>query len=187
MAICILVLEDEKTAFDFWEKLKAKATPISNFQVINPSKKQEKGTNISQELIRELAPMRAEIKDVKLFNPKLSRKERQAKMSLWLMPFGFIAGLTFAGMTDLKTFSSIGFGQINETFLGGLLGMGAGWIGSFFGARSVNSSQEDLKGLIKFNQQGFWLVILETPFETELPWSTIKEMKPIEVVNLSLI
>ena len=108
-------------------------------------------------------------------------------MSTWLMPFGFIAGLTFAGMTNLNTFSNLGFSKASEPFIGGLVGMGSGWIGSFIGARSVNTSKEDLKSLFKRNEQGFWLILLETPLEIELPWGAINQTNPIETVNLHLM
>ena len=108
-------------------------------------------------------------------------------MSLWLMPFGFIAGITFAGMTNLKTFSEFGFGQIEETLFGGILGMSSGWIGSLFAARSVDTNEKDLKSLLKKSEQGLWLVLLETPFEIDLPWKEIKAIEAIEVVTLDLI
>ena len=62
----------------------------------------------------------------------------------------------------------------------------SGWIGSFFGARSVNSSQEDIKSLLKFNENGLWLILMETPYETELPWKLIREIRPVEIINLNL-
>ena len=101
--------------------------------------------------------------------------------------FWIPAGLTFSGMTGLDTFSKFGLGGIGETLAGGLLGMGSGWIGSFFAVRSVNSYQEELKGIFKSNEQGRWLILLETPLETELPWQTIREINPIEIVNLNVI
>ena len=65
-------------------------------------------------------PKKVNINEVKLLNPKLSRKDRQKKMSLWLMPFGFIAGLTFSGKTNLQTFSGFGLSHSTETFIGKL-------------------------------------------------------------------
>ncbi|KGG16199.1 MULTISPECIES: hypothetical protein [unclassified Prochlorococcus] len=187
MAICILVLEHEKTVYEFWEKLNSSSTTISNFQVIEPKTDKTDSLRTTEVRVSKDHPPKVKINELEMFNPDLSRKDRQKKMSLWLMPFGFIAGLTFAGMTNLETFSAFGFSRATQTFLGGLLGMVSGWIGSFFGARSVNTSQEDLKALFKRNEQGFWLILMETPFEIELPWQLIKEIDPIETINLSLI
>ena len=189
MAICILVLKEEKTADEFWEKLKESSIQITNFQVIEPHGIKPSKDPLTKSGQNHGRPKNVKLIEVKLLNPKLSRKERQTNMALWLMPFGFIAGLTFAGMTDLKTFSSLGFnfGQSFETISGGLLGMLSGWIGSFFAARSVNTNQDDLKSLLKSNEQGLWLILLETPFETELPWQIINAIKPIDIVNLNLI
>ena len=186
MAICILVLEQEETVFELWESIKNFPTQIRKYQVIEPISKK------SQDSMRSKRQNKSDIfeivkfENVELLNPKLSRKERQKQMALWLIPFGFIAGLTFAGMTNLQTFSKFGFSQSGETISGALLGMISGWIGSFFGARSVNSSQEDIKSLLKFNERGLWLILMETPFETELPWKLIREIKPVEIINLNI-
>ncbi len=103
------------------------------------------------------------------------------------MPFGFVAGITFSGMTGLETFSRFGLGQYSEIVTGGILGMISGWIGSFFASRTVTtSSTEDLKGILKFNEKGYWLILIETPFEIEPPWALIKEKNPIEIFNLNL-
>ena len=187
MAICILVLEEEKTAYQLWEKLKPNSTPIANFQLIEPFKNESNTvSSVNPAQISDL-PKKVKIKDVKLLNPKLSRKDRQKSMSLWLMPFGFLAGLTFTGMTNLNTFSVFGFNESMEPLIGGLLGMCSGWIGSFFAARSVGSSQNDLQAIMKRNEEGFWLILIETPLEIELPWHLIKEVNPVEIVPLDLI
>ena len=101
-------------------------------------------------------------------------------MSAWLMPFGFVAGLIFSGMTNLSTFSNLGFSKTAEPLIGGLLGMTSGWIGSFFAAMSVNTYQEDIKSLIKRNEQGLWLVLLETPSEIEPPPSIINSGRSLD-------
>ena len=187
VAICILVLKQEDTAYELWESLKGQPTKITNYQVIEPISTDSNDLRKNKKPKNLDLPEVVKLENVKLLNPVLSRKERQKKMAFWLMPFGFIAGLTFAGMTNLQTFSNFGFSQSGETILGGLLGMGSGWIGSFFGARSVNTNKNDLKSLIKFNEQGFWLILLETPFEIDPPWQLIREANPIEIINLNLV
>ena len=186
MAICILVLKEEKTAYEFWEKLKPDSTPITNFQVIEPSNNQSLTPVSSISSQSKDLPKKVQLTDVRLLNPQLSRKDRQKTMSLWLMPFGFIAGLTFSQMTGLETFSGIGLGEIGEPIIGSILGMGSGWIGSYTAAASVGSENEDeIKGLRRRNQEGFWLLILETPPEIDLPWQFIKNISPLETVRMS--
>ena len=53
-------------------------------------------------------------------NPAFARQRRQKGMALWLIPFGFLAGLTFTQITDLHTFSALG--PWGEPLIGGLLG-----------------------------------------------------------------
>ena len=69
-----------------------------------------------------------EIENIRILNPKLDRKIRQRNMSTWLMPFGFIAGIAFSNMTNLSTFSFLGLNNIGESFIGGILGMGSGYL-----------------------------------------------------------
>ena len=187
MTICVLVLEQEEKGYELWEKLQEKNAQITNFEIIEPAKDLNKNSIEDKHYGVNLLPPKIKINEVKLFNPKIARKERQQKMATWLMPFGFLAGLTFSGMTDLRTFSSFGFGSYMEPFIGGLLGMGSGLIGSFFAARSVNTNQDDLKSLFKFNEQGKWLIILETALEIEPPWELISQINPIELINLNEI
>ncbi len=187
MAICIIVLNQEEKAYELWEKVQKNNSQITNFEVIEPNLKTTENSKKEKISKDDLVPPKVTINEVKLFNPKISRKERQKKMSTWLMPFGFIAGLTFSGMTDLKTFSNFGLGSYMEPFIGGLLGMASGFIGSFFAARSVNTNQDDLKSLFKLNEQGKWLILLETALEVEPPWELMSEINPIEVININQI
>jgi len=187
VTICVLVIEQEEKAYELWEKLQEKNAQITNFKIIEPHKNLNENSLDNKYSLANFLPTKMKIDEVKLFNPIISRKERQRKMATWLMPFGFIAGLTFSGMTDLRTFSSFGFGSSMEPFIGGLLGMGSGFIGSFFAARSVNTNQDDLKSLFKFNEQGKWLIILETALEIEPPWELISQINPIELINLNEI
>ena len=127
-----------------------------------------------------------EINTVKILNPKLTRELNQRNMSLWLMPFGFIAGLTFTKMTGLRTFSDLGLSPWSEPVIGSLLGMGAGWIGSHVSAASVNLDEnDDLNSLRRLNEEGKWLVLVETPLEIELPWQLVQDANPIEVFRVS--
>ena len=174
------------------ERLLGTPTPIARFDLIKPSKTatslredQSQSNSINSENHSNL-PKPIEIEKVPLLNPDLSKQRRQRTMAFLLMPFGFIAGLTFSQMTGLETFSGIGLGKIGEPLIGSVLGMCSGWIGSYTAAASVNSEDQDsINSLQKRSENGFWLLIITTPLEIELPWRSIKEVNPLEVVRLS--
>jgi hypothetical protein len=116
-------------------------------------------------------------------NPALARQRRQKGMALWLMPFGFLAGLTFTQITDLQTFAALG--PWGEPLVGGLLGMGSGWMGSFVAAASVSSEVDDrIRTLRNRLEEGSWLLLLEPAAGTEVPWSVLQQAKPKAVVRL---
>ena len=48
------------------------------------------------------------MEEVAVLNPSFARRRRQRSMALWLIPFGFLAGLTFTQITDLHTFAALG-------------------------------------------------------------------------------
>ena len=64
-------------------------------------------------------------------------------MAKWLMPFGFMAGLTFTFMTGLQTFKGLGLGSLGEPLIGSLLGMMSGWMGTYAASLSVKSDNND--------------------------------------------
>ncbi|KGG01385.1 hypothetical protein EU97_0429 [Prochlorococcus marinus str. MIT 9311] len=125
------------------------------------------------------------IEEIRILNPKLDRKLRQKDMSRWLMPFGFIAGIAFTNMTNLSTFSFLGLNNIGETLIGGLLGMGSGYLGSVFSAASINLNRnKELRSIINLNKEGKWLVMLENQIGTELPWALIKQSEAKDIIFL---
>ena len=114
----------------------------------------------------------------------LTRQRRQKAMARWLMPFGFLAGLTFTKITTLTTFDS--FGPWGQPVIGGLLGMGSGLMGSYAAAASVNSENEDgVRILRNRREEGRWLLLMETPSGIDLPWQTVQRSRPLQVVRLS--
>ena len=124
--------------------------------------------------------------DIKLLNPALARKDRQKTLATWLIPFGFIAGLSFSQMTDLNTFANMGFPNPLEKILGGLVGMISGALGSFFSAGGTNQETlDDLRVIRKKSEEGFWLLILELPIETEPPWEILKDTDSLEIISIS--
>ena len=68
MATCILVLEDEKKAYDFWERVSSQQTQISNFQVIEPKNKGRVENTYKTEAQKEPLPSKVQINEVKLFS-----------------------------------------------------------------------------------------------------------------------
>lgn len=65
-----------------------------------------------------------------LIDPREQAKKQSRVMLLWLVPFGFIAGVGFNLITGLNTFPWAG--EIGNQLIGGLLGAGAGAMGSVF-------------------------------------------------------
>jgi hypothetical protein len=105
-------------------------------------------------------------------------------MARWLMPFGFLAGVTFTQITNLTTFAS--FGPWGEMLIGGLMGMGSGLMGSYAAAASVNSDNDDgVRILRNRREEGNWLVLLETPNGIEPPWQVVQRSNPQQVVRLN--
>ena len=118
-------------------------------------------------------------------NPTLARKDRQKTLASWLIPFGFIAGLSFSQMTYLKTFADMGFPNQLENLLGGIVGMISGAIGSFFSAGGISQeTNDDLRAIRKKSEGGCWLLILELPLEIEPPWGILKEIDSLEIITI---
>jgi hypothetical protein len=121
---------------------------------------------------------------VERLNPAIGRRRRQRGMARWLIPFGFFAGLTFTLITDLHTFAFAG--PLGEPLIGGLLGMGSGWMGSFAAAASVASDQDDrIRGLRNRVEEGSWLLLVETAQGVDMPWTLLRDARPLAVVRLS--
>ncbi|MCP9801330.1 hypothetical protein [Synechococcus sp. RedBA-s] len=125
----------------------------------------------------------ASINSVEMLNPALARQRRQRSMVRWLMPFGFFAGLMFTFITDLHTFSFAG--TYGEPVIGGLLGMGSGWMGSYAAAASVRSEADDrIRSLRNRLEEGSWLLLVESSPGQEIPWLMIQQSGPQAVVRL---
>lgn len=63
-----------------------------------------------------------------LIDPNEQAKKQSRLLSFWLVPFGFVAGVTFNFLTDLDTFAWAGV--VGNRLIGGLLGAGAGACGA---------------------------------------------------------
>lgn len=116
-------------------------------------------------------------------DPATARRQRQRSMARWLVPFGFLAGLTFTYITDLDTLAF--FGAWSQHLFGALLGMGSGLMGSFAAAASVRSDDDDrIRGLRNRLEEGNWLLLAETQPGADLPWTLVQRARPQAVVRL---
>jgi len=185
VSTCVIVFKERQPAKELVIKLREAQTPILNFDLIEPLNNKIDDIDLRMENSEDIFINELNFDNIKLLNPTLARKDRQKALATWLIPFGFIAGLSFSLMTDLKTFAEIGFPTQLEKLLGGLVGMISGWLGSFFAAGGVDQeSNDDIRALRKKSEQGFWLLILELPIEIDLPWGIIKEANCIEIINI---
>ncbi len=150
MSTCVIVLKGKLTAKELILKLREAQTPILNCDLIEPLDNKFETENVNLEDSGEVFINQQYFDNVKILNPTLTRKERQKTLATWLVPFGFVAGLSFSLMTDLKTFAEMGFPNQFEQILGGLVGMISGWLGSFFSAGSINQeNNDDIRALRK--------------------------------------
>ncbi len=123
------------------------------------------------------------LRDVERLDALAARRSLQRSMVRWLIPFGFLAGLTFTQITDLHTFDFAG--PWGEPLIGGLLGMGSGFLGSFAAAASVGSEQDDrIRALRNRLDEGCWLLLIDPAPGEEVPWSVLQQARPKAVVRL---
>ena len=186
MSTCVIVFQEKQPAKELALKLREAQTPILNFNLIEPLNNKIDDIDIKTENSEVIFINELNFDNVKLLNPTLARKERQKSLATWLIPFGFIAGLSFSQMTNLKTFEELGFPNQFEKILGGLVGMISGWLGSFFSAGSINQEDDDdIRALRKKSELGYWLLILELPLEIELPWKILKETNSLDIITIA--
>ena len=185
MSTYVIIAKEKKPAKELLLKLREAQTPILNCDLVEPFNKKSNNEDSNLDSSEEVFANQSNFNNIKLLNPALSKKDRQKTLATWLIPFGFIAGLSFSQMTDLKTFADIGFPNQFEKLLGGLLGMIAGWLGSFFSAGGISQeTDDDLRAIRKKSEQGCWLLILELPIEIEPPWAIIKEIDSLEIITI---
>ena len=185
MSTCVIAFKEKQLAKELILKLRETQTPLLKSDLIEPLNKRMDPEKINMQTSNELFINQLNFNNVKLLNPSLARKDRQKTMAIWLIPFGFIARLSFSQMTDLKTFADMGFPNQFEKLLGGLVGMISGWLGSFFSAGAINQENEDdIRALRKKSEQGIWLLILELPIEIDLPWTILNETNCLEIITI---
>ncbi|BEV36717.1 hypothetical protein [Synechococcus sp. M16CYN] len=166
MPVCVLVVSDQTAVEELNQQLRETKVPLTQCLAISPE-----GNTIDR---------------VKMLSPNLTRQLRQKVMARWLMPFGFLAGVTFTQITNLTTFAS--FGPWGEILISGLLGMGSGLMGSYAAAASVNFDDDNSVRILRNRlEEGRWLVLLETPDSIELPWQVIRRSRPQQVIRLNVL
>jgi peptidoglycan hydrolase-like protein with peptidoglycan-binding domain len=122
-------------------------------------------------------------KTVTALNPALARNARQRSMARWLLPFGFAAGMMFTFITNLDTFAFAG--PIGQPLIGGLLGLGSGWMGSFAAAASVTGDRDDqVRTVCNRLTEGLFVLLVEAAPGQTIPWALIQAAKPKLVVRL---
>jgi len=174
MPVCVLVLKERAAAESLIQDLQDSGTPLMRFVLVSPEQSESDEGGLKAE----------QFNNVDLLNPAMARSRRQRSMSRWLMPFGFMAGVTFTQITTLDTFAR--FGTVGEALIGGLLGMGSGLMGSYAAAASVPSDNEDgVRILRNRHNEQFWLLLLETRAGLEVPWQLVQKVRPQQVVRLS--
>ena len=184
MTKSIVIFEDLEKCIQLFNVFKEKSVLLHEAILIPPSnpKISPDQTKLLNESGNNLIKSQL-IEEIRILNPKLDRKLRQKDMSRWLMPFGFIAGIAFTNMTNLSTFSFLGLNNIGETLIGGLLGMGSGYLGSVVSSASINLNRnKELRSIFNLNKEGKWLVMLENQIGTELPWALIKQSDPMDII-----
>jgi hypothetical protein len=105
---------------------------------------------------------------------------KQAKlMAFWLIPFGFVSGVTFSVLSGLDTFAWAG--EIGNHVIGGLLGAVAGGMGSFFaggGAGLVFGSGDALPYRNRLNAGKYLIVVKGNESITRQATSILRRFDP---------
>ncbi|UZQ53838.1 hypothetical protein OOK60_15280 [Trichothermofontia sichuanensis B231] len=106
--------------------------------------------------------------------------QKQAKlMAVWLIPFGFAAGVTFSLITHLDTFAWAG--DLGNHLVGGLLGALAGAMGSVFvggGAGLALGSGDALPYRNRLKAGRYLIVVKGTPTLTEKATRILRQFEP---------
>ena len=163
MAIAVVVLDHHQDLCILRQHLAQLSTPLTSLQSVGPGE--------------------IPFGQVEVLNPQLRQQRLQRTMAVWLVPFGFFAGVTFTVMTNLDTFAFAGLW--GNRLIGGLLGLVAGFLGSFAASSSVDSSNEDrLRQLRNRSEEGCWLLVVEPRAGQDMPWKELQRVRPQAVVAL---
>jgi hypothetical protein len=112
-------------------------------------------------------------------DPTVSAKKQATLMSYWLVPFGFIAGVTFSVATQYNLFPWAG--MIGNHIFGGIFGAIAGAMGSFFVGGGVGLSSgggDALPYRNRLKQGKYILAVQGAPNLTNQATRILKTLNP---------
>lgn len=122
-----------------------------------------------------------------LIDPNEQAKKQSQLMATWLVPFGFVAGLTFNLITGLNTFPWAG--DIGNVLIGGLLGAGAGAMGSIFSggaAGLVFGSGDALPYRNRLNAGKYLIVVTGNESVTRQATRILRSFEPENIQGYAL-
>jgi len=118
-----------------------------------------------------------------LIDPARAARRQMQRLAIWLVPFGFLAGVGFSVLSGLDTFAWAG--PIGNHLIGGLLGALGGAMGSFFvgGGVGLTSGSGDALAYRNRLDAGKYVLIVEEENETRLREAT-RILRQFEPENL---
>lgn len=119
-------------------------------------------------------------------DPKEKAGQLAKLMSFWLVPFGFVGGVTFSLITGLDTFAWAG--EIGNHVIGGLLGAVSGAMGSFFvggGVGLTSGSGDALPYRNRLDQGKYLIVVQGNEAQTLKASSILRRLKPENIQGYS--
>lgn len=122
-----------------------------------------------------------------LIDPNEQAKKQSKLMSFWLVPFGFVAGVAFNFLTGLNTFPWAG--RVGNYLIGGLLGAGAGAMGSLFaggGVGLVVGSGDALPYRNRLNAGKYLVVVQGSETETRQATRILRSFEPENLQGYAL-
>jgi hypothetical protein len=122
-----------------------------------------------------------------LIDPNEQAKKQSQLMAIWLVPFGFVAGLTFNLITGLNTFPWAG--GVGNALIGGLLGAGAGAMGSIFSggaAGLVFGSGDALPYRNRLNAGKYLIVVTGNESVTRQATRILRSFEPENIQGYAL-
>ncbi|MBW4625019.1 MAG: hypothetical protein KME49_05790 [Brasilonema octagenarum HA4186-MV1] len=114
-----------------------------------------------------------------LIDPNEQAKKQTQFMAIWLVPFGFFAGITFSLLTGLDTFAWAG--EIGNHIIGGLLGAVAGAMGSAFAGGGVGllvGSGDALPYRNRLNAGKYLVVVQGSEILTRQATRVLRQFEP---------
>lgn len=114
-----------------------------------------------------------------LIDPNEQAKKQAGLMAYWLVPFGFFGGVAFNLLTGLQTFPWAG--QVGNAIIGGVLGAGAGAMGSVFAGGGVGlalGSGDALPYRNRLNAGKYLVVVQGSESLTRQATSLLRQFKP---------